>query len=132
MKAGALALALAISAVQTVGWVNCCCVLICQHQDKVCKDCQEKKSDAAAPKEACCDESRKPKSDDTRCDHVQPSSEVASHSTPLPPVILDVVLELPVVPTLPSFASGNKTDRLLCSTTRGSPPLHLLNSVLLI
>jgi hypothetical protein len=128
MKAAAFALALAVSAVQTVGWVDCCCVLICKHQNDPCKDCAEKPE---AAREACCDESHRPAKEEAPCSHVQPSSEVASHADPLPPVIFDVVLELPVVPFQPSPAESEKTTRLN-SQARGSPPLHLLNSVLLI
>ena len=128
MKAAALALALVVSAVQTVGWVDCCCVLICKHQNDPCKDCAGKPE---AAKEACCDESHKPAKEDDLCTHVQPSSEIASHSAPLPPVVFDVVLELPVIPFELSPVDLEKTTRLI-SQARGSPPLHLLNSVLLI
>ena len=128
MKAAALALALVVSAVQTVGWVDCCCVLICKHQNDPCRDCAEKPE---AAREACCDESRKPAKEDSPCSHVEPSSEVASHAAPLPPVVFEVVLELPVVPFEPSSGQFEKTTRLI-SQARGSPPLHLLNSVLLI
>src|SRR5688572_32148329 len=109
MKALTLALALTMSAVQTVGWVDCCCVLICKHQNDPCKDCAEK---PGAAREACCDESHKPEKEDTPCSHLQPSSEVASHATPLPPVIFDVVLELPLVPAAASSPEREKTDRL--------------------
>lgn len=128
MKAAALSLALVISAVQTVGWVECCCVLICKHQIDPCKDCAGKPAPAA---EACCDPSHKPAQEEAPCTHVQPSSEVASHATPLPPVILDVVLELPVVAPVSGPTSVEKTDRSI-SQARGSPPLHLLHSVFLI
>jgi hypothetical protein len=131
MKTVTLALALAMSAVQTVGWVDCCCVLICKHQNDPCKDCAEKPE---AAREACCDESHKstePATDTAPCSHVQPSSEVASHADPLPPVVLHVVLELPVVPAIASTPECEKTDGSL-SRARGSPPLHLLYSVLLI
>ena len=128
MKTLALALALTISAVQTVGWVECCCVLICKHQNDPCKDCAEKPE---AAREACCDESRKPAKEDAPCSHVEPSSEVASHAAPLPPVVFDVVLELPVVPFELSPQDLEKTTWLF-SQARGSPPLHLLYSALLI
>ena len=127
MKAAAFALALAVSAVQTVGWVECCCVLICKHQNDPCKDCAEKPE---AAREACCDESHQPVKE-APCSHVQPSSEVASHADPLPPVVFDVVLELPVVPFALTPQDLEKTTRLN-SQARGSPPLHLLYSVLLI
>jgi hypothetical protein len=128
MKTMALALALTISAVQTVGWVECCCVLICKHQNDPCKDCAEKPE---AAREACCDESHKPATENPPCSHVQPSSEVAAHADPLPPVVLDVVLELPVVPFQPCPEAFERSSRLF-SQSRGSPPLHLLYSVLLI
>ena len=136
MKAVALALALVVSAVQTVGWVDCCCVLICKHQDKTCGECEEK-AKAPAP-ESCCEKTQTAANDhrnhqnsDAACAHVQPSSEVASHADPLPPVVLLVVLELPVVPFQPSSEAFEKTSSLF-SQTRGSPPLHILNSVFLI
>ena len=87
MQAAAFALALAVSAVQTVGWVDCCCVLICKHQNDPCKDCAEKPE---AAREACCDESHQP-AKEAPCSHVQPSSEVASHADPLPPFIFFVI-----------------------------------------
>lgn len=129
MKAGALVLALTMSAVQTVGWVDCCCVLICKHQNDPCKDCAEKPE--AAPREACCDESHKPVPEDARCEHVQPSSEVVSDASSLPPVVFHVVLELPLDPLLSALPNPEKTTSSF-SQPRGSPPLHLLNSVLLI
>ena len=128
MKAAALALALVVSAVQTVGWVDCCCVLICKHQNDPCKDCAEKPE---ASREACCDESHQPAEEQAPCSHVQPSSEVASHADPLPPVVYDVVLELPVVPA-DAFTPTLEKTTCLFSQARGSPPLHLLYSVLLI
>src|SRR5689334_190894 len=109
MKTMALALALTISAVQTVGWVECCCVLICKHQNNPCKDCAEKPE---AAREACCDESHQSPTENAPCSHVQPSSEVASQADPLPPVIFDVVLELPVVP-FQSAEAFEKTTRLI-------------------
>lgn len=128
MKTGALALALVISAVQTVGWADCCCVLICKHQNDPCKECSEKPE--APEQEACCEESHQ-SAEETRCSHVQPSNEVASHATPLPPVVFDVVLQLPIVPFQAAPVDADPTDRPSCRSP-GSPPLYLLNSVLLI
>src|SRR4051812_40707382 len=89
LKKAAFALTLAVFAVQTVGWVECCCILICKHQNDPCKDeCkdQPRQPQAAAPD--CCE---KPAAaapsgapahrHDQRCAHVQPSSEVDSQTS---------------------------------------------------
>jgi len=128
MKAGALALALLVSAVQTVGWVECCCVLICKHRNDPCSDCKEKQE---APTHADCCEKKAP-AEEKRCSHVEPSSEVVAHAPALPSVQLDLVLDLPVVPLLPAPAPAGLAERP-SGDSRGSPPLlHLLYSVLLI
>jgi hypothetical protein len=131
MKAGALALALAISAVQTVGWVECCCILICKHRNDPCSDCKEKKEPAQHA--SCCDKKEAPApAPEKRCSHVEPSSEVLVQAPAAPPVIFDLVLDLPVVPELQAPLKGSETDRPFAEI-RGSPPLlHLLHSVLLI
>jgi hypothetical protein len=133
MKTGALLLALAVSAVQTVGWVECCCVLICKHRNDPCKDeCTDRHE--ATPKADCCLNHPEPspvKEEHPRCSHVEGSSNVVAPDAPVPPVALDVVLELPVVtlpPVLPDAASAERPANAI----RGSPPLHLLYSVLLI
>src|SRR6185503_11807944 len=36
MKTGTLVLALLTATVQTVGWVECCCILICKHRNDPC------------------------------------------------------------------------------------------------
>jgi len=135
MKATLLILVAMISTVQTVGWVECCCVLICKHHNDPCKDeCKDKE---AAPVEAdCCAKKAAPVShheDEKRCSHVEPSSEVVAQTATLPPVIMDVVLELPVVLLLPAPAESEQIDGASGhSSVRGSPPLHLLYSVFLI
>jgi len=133
MKSISLALALLTATVQTVGWVECCCVLICKHRNDPCGKCKEKHE--APPVEAsCCEkkhEAPKAPAPEKRCSHVEPSSEVVAHATVLPPVILDVVLELPVVPFAPTPSQVLFSDAAF-GEIRGSPPLHLLNSVLLI
>src|SRR5438132_800298 len=101
MKAATLALALAVSAVQTVGWVECCCILICKHRNDPCSDCKEKR-EAETHADCCKKESDPPASQgrEKRCSHVEPSSEVFAQAAPPPPVFLDLVLDLPVVPPL--------------------------------
>ena len=138
MKAAALALALVVSAVQTVGWVECCCILICKHRNDPCSDCKEKQE--AATTADCCEkksekkDAAKPASHDheKRCSHVEPSSEVVTQTAPPPPVDFDLVLDLPVVPVIAQPFNVHRTD-LGTGDSRGSPPpLHLLYSVLLI
>src|SRR5882757_5213952 len=135
MRAGTLVLALLISAVQTVGWVECCCVLICKHRNDPCKDeCTDKHE--STPKADCCKTHPEPapvKEEHPRCSHVEGSSNVVAPSAPLPAVTLDVVLELPVVTLPPTLPQGHQMDGTFCDS-RGSPPplLHLLYSTLLI
>jgi hypothetical protein len=135
MQVAALTLALLVSAVQTVGWVECCCVLICKHHNDPCSDCKDKsKARTEAPPD-CCKEKTHPAShpdkDGKRCSHVEPSSEVMAQAGDLPPITFDLVLELPVAAPLQEPADHDQTDSSFCRA-RGSPPLHLLYSVLLI
>jgi hypothetical protein len=131
MRTAALALALLVTTVQTVGWVECCCVLICKHRNDPCKkDCKDK-HEATTHADCCSKKPPQPAPEEKRCSHVEPSSEVVAQGAELPPVIFDIVLELPVVALLPVPREGHETTRLFCDS-RGSPPLHLLNSQLLI
>ena len=130
MKATALALVLLTATVQTVGWVECCCILICKHRNDPCSDCKEKQQ--AATVADCCEKSHhQAPAPEKRCAHVEPSSEVVAQAAALPSVDLDLVLDLPLVPLLqaPPIAAGALAPS--CEI-RGSPPLHLLYSVLLI
>ncbi len=131
MKALALALVALVSTVQTVGWVECCCALICKHRNDPCKD--ECKPLQQTANHDCCEKpAPAPSHDhDKRCAHVEPSNEVASETAELPHVDLDLVLVLPPVIVLP--ASEPQTERST-SDARGSPPplLHLLYGTLLI
>ena len=129
MKSLALALGLLTATVQTVGWVECCCILICKHRNDPCSDCKQKPETPVAD---CCQKSHhQAPAPEKRCAHVEPSSEVVAHAATLPAVELDLTLVLPLVPVLqapPEFAGATAPS---CEI-RGSPPLHLLFSVLLI
>jgi|SRR6185295_10267146 len=135
MKAGALALALLVTTVQTVGWVECCCILICKHRNDPCSDCKEKQKAADHHEADCCAKKAAapaPPAPEKRCSHVEPSSEVVAQTAAIAPLILDLILELPVVPFLPAPPEYRGTESPFCES-RGSPPaLHLLYSVLLI
>jgi len=131
MKTGTLVLALLTATVQTVGWVECCCILICKHRNDPCSDCKEKQQQATA-EASCCEKSHHQEpAPEKRCAHVEPSSEVVVQAAALPSVDLDLVLDLPLVPQMqaPPVAAGAVAPS--CEI-RGSPPLHLLFSVLLI
>jgi len=39
MRAATLALAFCIAAVQSVSVADCCCIIVCKHQDQSCSDC---------------------------------------------------------------------------------------------
>jgi hypothetical protein len=128
----ALVLIAIMSTVQTVGWVECCCALICKHRNDPCKD--ECKPAPEEPKHDCCEKPSTPAPahhHDQRCSHVEPSSEVESQAAVLSTLDLDLVLIVPPEILLPVEAS--KTDRLF-APSRGSPPplLHLLYGALLI
>jgi len=133
MKTATLALTLVLSAVQTVGWVECCCILICKHRNDPCADCKEK-----APKHeaACCAKKKAPAphvhKHEKRCSHVEPSSEIVVQDAPPAPVVFDLVLDLPLVPFLIEPPIAHPADSPFCDSRGSPPPLHLLYSVLLI
>jgi hypothetical protein len=131
MKAIALSLVLLTATVQTVGWVECCCILICKHRNDPCSDCKEQPQQATA-EASCCEKSHHEEpAPEKRCAHVEPSSEVVVQAAALPSVNLDLILALPLLPALqapPEFAGALAPS---CEI-RGSPPLHLLYSVFLI
>lgn len=52
MKAATLVLALCIAAVQSVSVADCCCIIVCRHQDQTCSDCEHKA--APVPKKDDC------------------------------------------------------------------------------
>ena len=133
MKTAILALAALVSTVQTVGWVECCCVLICKHHNDPCKDeCKEKPQAAA---HSCCDQAETPAprhDHDQRCSHVEPSSEILSQDADLHPVAPVDAIIVPVVEFLPVPAEEARTVPR-SEATRGSPPLlHLLFGTLRI
>src|SRR5262245_7327098 len=105
MKTLALALIALVSTVQTVGWVECCCALICKHRNDPCKD--ECKPAPETPSHDCCEKPAPAPTHhhDERCAHVEPSSEVASETAALPTVDLDLVLLLPPALILPAAES---------------------------
>ena len=131
MRKAIFALALAVFTVQTVGWVECCCILICKHRNDPCKDeCKEQPQAAAHD---CC-EKPAPKTPahqhDKRCSHVEPSNEVVSQSSEIQAAPPAIVVDLPL---LEIFASEVPGTELPLQDTRGSPPLlHLLYGALLI
>lgn len=131
MRSFALALTLLTATVQTVGWVECCCVLICKHRNDPCSDCKEKQAQQEAVAECCQKSHHQEPAPEKRCSHVEPSSEVVVHAAVLPSVDLDLVLDLPLVPVMQAPPSA---DAALAPSAeiRGSPPLHLLYSVFLI
>ena len=131
MKSLALALTLVTATVQTVGWVECCCVLICKHRNDPCSDCKEKQTEPAAAADCCEKSHHQEPAPEKRCSHVEPSSEVVAHAAALPSVDLDLILDLPLIPVM---AAPPAADAALAPSAeiRGSPPLHLLYSVLLI
>lgn len=53
MKTAALVLAIAVAAVQSVAVADCCCVLICKHQNQSCSDCDHKKEAPRPAQEDC-------------------------------------------------------------------------------
>src|SRR5215831_9160243 len=98
MKTTALALVLLTATVQTVGWVECCCILICKHRNDPCSDCKEKHHETAPAD--CCSKPHEAPAPEKRCAHVEPSSEVVAQAAALPSVDFDLVLDLPLVPVL--------------------------------
>jgi hypothetical protein len=130
MRTTALVLALLTATVQTVGWAECCCVLICKHRNDPCSDCKDKQQEPIVAD--CCEKSHHQEpAPEKRCAHVEPSSEVVAQAAALPSVDLNLVLELPIVPILQAPPEVAGAIAPSCEI-RGSPPLHLLFSVLLI
>ena len=133
MRQSVLVLALLVSAVQTVGWVECCCILICKHHNDPCNNCKDKPKTEVQP-DCCKNKTAAPAHDSRahgRCSRVEPSSEISVQSADLPPLTVDVIAELPVASPLP--APPDREERLIeVDRARGSPPLLLLCSLLLI
>jgi hypothetical protein len=135
MKASVLALTLVVSTVQTVGWVECCCILICKHRNDPCSDCKKSPTPEPMTHADCCEKKTPAPAEpvrEKRCSHVEGSSEVLSQEAPPPPVLFDLVLDLPAMPAVPAPAERHKIDALFCDDRGSPPPLHLLYSVLLI
>ena len=134
MRMAILALTLMVASSQTVGWVECCCVLICKHHNDPCKDeCTAEKKRASSHE--CCEHPapQAPRHQhEKRCSHVEPSSEIVSQVAELPSDAPVLSVELPGLP-LPVVPSEEVRSDLRSDAPRGSPPLlHLLFGTLLI
>jgi len=134
MKTGVVVLAALLSTVQTVGWVECCCILICKHHNDPCKDECKDKDQAPASASECCQKPapKAPAHDhDKRCSHVEPSSDVLALASDLQGIVPLLVADASVIlaPILPVV--GHRPDRPACDV-RGSPPLLPLLGSLLI
>jgi hypothetical protein len=130
MKHAALVLALFVIIAQSVVAADCCCVIVCQHHSEVCSKCTHEGALNAGAPTHCCGTQREgaPAPSEKRCTHLEPSSEVvvqAVDACTAPPVL---TLDVPLVP-VPAPLEADKAAVQVC-TTRGSPPLHLLFSVL--
>jgi hypothetical protein len=132
MKIAILALASLIGTVQTVGWVECCCVLICKHHNNPCKD--ECKKPEPTHEHDCCSKPARPEpvhEHGKRCSHVEPSSELLSQAADLHDLVPLLAIELP--PTDRPLVDIPADAALPAEFARGSPPLlHLLFATLLI
>lgn len=129
MRTPALAFVLAFAALQTVALADCCCVVICKHRDATCDDCGHEPSPGPAPQGCCGGGDESPRPEEKKCTHIEPSSDVANDSAEASaiPVAADLLPEpSPLVPP-----PSDKTNRLVYPN-RGSPPLYLLHSALLI
>lgn len=131
MKATALALALFVTAGQSVIASDCCCVIICRHQSEVCSKCA---NEAPVQAQADCCKGTRPApapADEKRCSHLEPSSEILQQAPVAVTAPPNLDLELPPAIQAPPVPAPDKADGQDCPA-RGSPPLHLLHSVLLI
>jgi hypothetical protein len=127
MASLAIALAALLATVQTVGWVECCCVLICRHHNDPCKDDCKKPQPPAAGHDCCGTPAPQAPAHDhgKRCSHVEPSGEILSQAADLPDVAPVLALDLPVLDLTADRvpADGHAPPE----SARGSPPLlHLL------
>lgn len=133
MKTAALLLVALLSTVQTVGWVECCCILICKHQNDPCKD--ECRDPEPKPETACCEKPASPApahDHEPRCAHLEPSTEIATGPVAsIPSFFPALILALP--PEL-FQAPERRLGESVSGQVRGSPPplLHLLYRSLLI
>jgi hypothetical protein len=134
MKTAMIALCALLATVQTVGWVECCCVLICKHHNDPCKDECKDKPQASTASHDCCEKPapRAPVHEHgKRCSHVEPSSEVVSQAADHVDLTPTLILDLPVIEVLVDRTP--RTADAVAESVRGSPPLlHLLYSHLLI
>jgi hypothetical protein len=139
MKTATLVLAMCVATLQSVIAADCCCVVVCQHQSDVCSKCEHRGAagprEEAAPGTDCCKKARHEpvgeKAPEKRCAHLEPSHEVVREAAAPVPAAPDVFLELPVLSVAAPTAAPDRPAGRLCPA-RGSPPLHLLYSVLLI
>lgn len=138
MKTAALFLAMLVAATQSVAAADCCCIIVCKHREEKCSKCGHEP--AAKPAEDdCCKKKEAPApverghaQDGGRCAHLEPSSEVEQQAAPvLHPSPFTLELEPVSIENAGGAVFAPVADGVPCAT-RGSPPLHLLYSVLLI
>ena len=137
MKTAAVVLALLVAGTQSLVAADCCCIIVCQRHSEVCSKCthQGALNAGAVGATDCCRTHHEggaapTESGEKRCSHLEPSSEVvvqAADAFTAPPTL---VLDLPPARD-PAPSEADQPDGLVCPA-RGSPPLHLLFSVLLI
>jgi hypothetical protein len=116
-------LILAIGAAQTVALTDCCCGDLCERPNEVCSHPQPE------PKPDCCAQPPEPDSDAEACLHLNPSTQLESHSAALPATAGGFSID--VEP--PSTAAAEPVilaARAASDDARGRPPLFLLNLTL--
>ncbi|HXX92181.1 MAG TPA: hypothetical protein VEN81_01020 [Planctomycetota bacterium] len=143
MKTTVLVLAFAFGALQTVGFVDCCCGTTCEHQNE-CQGCEKENRSVrpAAPDlatHACCPEetcpgSGQPRPETGRCAHFEPSSEVTAQ---VPPVIAGLfagpgLLDRDPAPLIPIPHGPASAPRADFAPVGPGVPLTLFESVLQI
>lgn len=120
MRLAGVFLALAFASLQSFALVDCCCGTLCERPNETCGD------HAPEPASDCCGGGP---SAPSPCTHIEPSHDVATpaHGLPVEARVSAAALELEL-PT-PGPAAPAAT---VPAPERGSPPLYLVHSALLI
>lgn len=120
MRLASLAVLVWFGATQTFAFVDCGCESLCRRPNDTCPD--------APPRKDCCGGEQEKKAAGP-CTHIEPSHEVVSHAADLPagPPPAEIVATPELDPP-----AGRGRPASPAPEARGSPPLYLLHSVLLI
>ena len=127
MRAALIGVLILFAARQAVAFTDCCCESFCRNPNA---SCDSHDHPPRPEKSDCCKGEGAEQPEPEACTHLAPSSEVVESAPAQAPAPSPALL-LPDLPVTTSPPARRETDRP-DSCTRGSPPLHLRNHVLLI